>query len=121
MDPPYSDNLKYSDDERCIGRINATDDRYFEALDAVFDEAYRVLRPRRMMALYICDYYSKKKGFVPIGHRCMSLLERRFRLHDHVCIMRRNKSLKLSNWHKVAAEDNFYLRGFNHLILVKKA
>ena len=121
MDPPYSDNLKYSDDERCIGRINATDDRYFEALDAVFDEAYRVLRPRRMMALYICDYDSKKKGFVPIGHRCMSLLERRFRLHDHVCIMRRNKSLKLSNWHKVAAEDNFYLRGFNHLILVKKA
>lgn len=120
MDPPYSDNVKYSEDPRCIGRINATDERYFEALDGAFGEAFRVLKDRRYFGMYICDYYSKKHGFVPIGLRCMELLSRRFKLIDHVCVVRHNKSLKLGNWHKAAAEDNFYLRGFNHLFIVKK-
>ncbi len=120
MDPPYSDNVKYSDDPRCIGRINATDEAYFEALDGAFAEAFRVMKDRRYMAVYICDYYNKKKGFVPIGLRCMELLTRRFVPIDHICVVRHNKSLKLGNWHKAAAEDNFYLRGFNHLFVMKK-
>lgn len=120
MDPPYSDNVKYSDDPRCIGRINATDEAYFEALDAVFGEAFRVMKDRRYMAVYICDYYNKKKGFVPIGLRCLELLSRRFVPIDHVCVVRHNKSLKLGNWHRAAEEDNFFLRGFNHLFIVKK-
>jgi adenine-specific DNA-methyltransferase len=120
MDPPYSDNVKYSEDPRCIGRINATDEAYFEALGASFREAHRVLKDRRYFAVYICDYYNKKRGFVPIGLRCLELLSRDFRLIDHVCVVRHNKSLKLGNWHKTAAEENFFLRGFNHLFIVKK-
>lgn len=120
MDPPYSDNVAYSEDPRCIGRLNATDEAYFEALDAAFGEAHRVLRDRRYLAVYICDYYNKKKGFVPIGLRCLELLSRRFTPIDHICVVRHNKSLKLGNWHKAAAEDNFFLRGFNHLFVMKK-
>lgn len=120
MDPPYSDNIKYSEDPRCIGRISATEERYFEALDAAFAEAHRILRDRRYFGMYICDYFSKKQGFVPIGLRCLSMLSQRFRLIDHVCVVRHNKSLKLGNWHKAAADENFFLRGFNHLFIVKK-
>lgn len=120
MDPPYSDNVKYSDDPRCIGRLNATDEAYFQALDDAFAEAFRVMKDRRYFAVYICDYYNKKKGFVPIGLRCLELLSRNFKLIDHVCVVRHNKSLKLGNWHKTAEEQNFFLRGFNHLFIVKK-
>ena len=119
-DPPYSDNLKYSDDPRCIGRINATQEAYFEALDESFAEAWRVLKNRRYMAVYICDYWAKKKGFVPIGAHCFALLAQRFRPIDHVCVVRHNKTLKEGRRRKSAVEQNFFLRGFNHLLVVKK-
>ena len=120
MDPPYSDNLQYSDDPRCIGRLNATDAAYFDALDAAFAEGWRVLKDRRFLAVYICDYYARKKGFVPIGMRSMALLAQRFRLIDHVCVVRHNRNLTQSNRRSAAVEGNFYLRGFNHLLVVKK-
>ena len=120
VDPPYSDNLRYSDDPRCIGRINAFNPEYFDALDQVFMECHRVLRNRRYMAVYICDYFSKKKGFVPIGAQCIQMLSHSFRLIDHICITRRNRQLKQGGQKKAAVEGNFFLRGFNHLILVKK-
>ncbi len=119
-DPPYSDNLKYSGDARCIGRINATDESYFEALDDAFKEWWRVLKDRRYMAVYICDYYAKKMGFVPIGARCLMMLGQYFRLIDHVCVVRHNKSLKQGARRKTAVEENSFMRGFNHLIIVKK-
>ncbi len=125
MDPPYSDNLKYSDDERCIGRINATDEAYFEALEDAFDEAWRVMKDRRYMAVYICDYYGKPPGsrraeFVPIGMRCMALLALKFRLIEHICVVRHNRALKDGRRRRQAEEGNFFLRGFNHLMVVKK-
>ncbi len=120
MDPPYSDNLSYTDDPNCIGRINATDEAYFEALDAAFAEAGRILKPRRYLAVYICDYYAKKRGFVPIGARCAVLLADRYRLVDHVCVVRHNRTLKQGNRRRAAVEGNFFLRGFNHLLIAKK-
>lgn len=119
-DPPYGDNLTYSEDPRCIGRLPATDEAYFEALDAVFAECFRVLRNRRYMGLYICDFHAKKRGFVPIGARCIALLAQRFVLVDHVAVVRHNRTLKLNNRHRAAEEGGFFLRGFNHLIIVKK-
>ena len=62
----------------------------------------------------------KKKGFVPIGVRCFELLERRLRPVDHVVVVRGNRKLERPRFHKVAAEENFFLRGFNHLLLFKK-
>jgi len=120
MDPPYSDNLRYSDDPQCIGRLNATEPAYFEALDAAFAEGFRVLRDRRYLAVYICDYFARKRGFVPIGARCVELLSRRFRVVDHVCVVRHNRALKQGGRRRTAVDDNTFLRGFNHLMIVKK-
>jgi SAM-dependent methyltransferase len=119
MDPPYADNVDYSDDPRCIGKLSADDPAYFEALGQAYREAARVLRPRRYMAVYLCDFYSRSKGFVPIGARTFELLCRDLKPIEHVCVVRHNKALKQAHWHRAAAEENFFLRGFNHLFIMK--
>jgi hypothetical protein len=39
---------------------------------------------------------------------------------DHVVVVRGNRKLEQPNFHKAAAEGNFFLRGFNHLLIFKK-
>ena len=39
---------------------------------------------------------------------------------DTIAVVRHNKKLKLGNWHKAAEEENFFLRGFNYLLIFKK-
>ena len=120
MDPPYSTHLEYSDDPACIGRLDAAEPAYFEALEAVFAEAERVLRDRRYLAVYVSDSFRKKQGFVGIGARLFVQLERRFRAIDHVAVVRGNRKLEKPPFHRAAAEGNFFLRGFNHLLVFKK-
>lgn len=120
MDPPYSTHLEYSDDPRCIGRLDAAEPGYFEAMDAAFAEAGRVLRDRRYLAVYVSDSYRRKQGFVGIGARLFALLEGRFRAVDHVAVVRGNRKLEKPPFHAAAAEGNFFLRGFNHLLIFKK-
>ena len=120
MDPPYSTHLSYSDDPRCLGRLEAFEPAYFEALEAVFAEVDRVLRDRRYLALYVSDSYRKGKGFVGIGARLFALLEARFRAVDHIAVVRGNRTLEKPAYHRAAAEGNYFLRGFNHLLVFKK-
>jgi len=120
MDPPYSTHIEYSEDPRCIGKLSAFDEVYFEALDEVFAEADRVLRDRRFLALFVSDSWDKKKGFVPIASRLSVQLAKRFRPIDHIAVVRGNRDLEKPNYHRAAADGNFYLRGFTHLLLFKK-
>ena len=119
-DPPYSDNLKYSDDERCIGKLSAFENEYFQALGDALDEMYRVLKSRRYLAIYICDVWAKKKGFIPIGSVLLMMMSERFRVMDHVCVVRHNKHLKHGSRRSEAVRSNTFMRGFNHLIIAKK-
>lgn len=120
MDPPYSTHVDYSDAPECIGKLDAHEPAYFEALERVFGEVERVLKDRRYLAVYVSDTYDKRKGFVGIGARLFASLERRFKPIDHVCVVRGNRTLEKPNFHKAAAEENFFLRGFNHLLIFKK-
>lgn len=120
MDPPYGDHIKYSEDPQCIGRLSAYDESYFEAMDLVLRQARRVLKPGRHVAVYVCDYFEKKSGFVPTGARLLYMMAEHFEIVDHIAVVRHNKSLEKANWHQAAARDNFYLRGFNHLIIAQK-
>ena len=119
MDPPYSTHVEYSEDPRCIGRLEAFGPAYFEALESVFAEVQRVLKPRRYLAVYVQDSFKKKKGFVGIGARLFCQLERRFQAVDHIAVVRGNRKLESPRFHRAAAEGNFYLRGFNHLLVFK--
>jgi adenine-specific DNA-methyltransferase len=120
MDPPYSTHLDYSDDPDCIGKLDAFEGEYFDALAAVFAEVDRVLRDRRYLAVYVSDSFQKKRGFVGLGAELFGLLAKRFRAVDHIAVVRGNRTLEKPGFHKAAAEGNFFLRGFNHLLIFKK-
>jgi adenine-specific DNA-methyltransferase len=120
MDPPYSTHIEYSGAEECIGELDAFSSEYFEAMERVFAEVDRVLRDRRYLGVYCSDSFKLKRGFVPIGVRLFELLARRFKPVDHVAVVRGNRKLEKPNFHQAAAEGNFFLRGFNHLLIFKK-
>jgi adenine-specific DNA-methyltransferase len=124
VDPPYSTHVDYSDDPRCIGRLDAGGDdggaAYYEAMDAVIGELHRVLKNRRYLGLYVSDSFKKGRPFMPIGFELFALMRERFRPVDIVAVVRQNAKLRRGNWHKAAEKDNFFLRGFNYLFIMKK-
>lgn len=120
MDPPYGDHLSYSDEPDCIGKLSALEEEYYLAMEAALDEAGRVLRDRRYLALYVQDSFKKGRGFSSIGAELYVMGRRRFRPIDHVAVVRGNRKLEKPRFHKAAAEGNFFLRGFNHLLIFKK-
>lgn len=131
LDPPYSTHIEYSEDPDDIGRLDAADPSgaYYQAMDRVIAEVHRVLRDRRYMAVYVSDSWRKRKGgdpgsgagvFMPIGFELFALLRRRFKPVDVICVVRQNRKLARGNWHKAAEEGNFFLRGFNYLLIMKK-
>lgn len=137
IDPPYSTHVNYSDDTRCIGKLDAAPDSadggaaYYKAMSQVIREIDRVLKPRRYMALYVSDSWRKRKTgdpgegagvFMPIGFELFSLMRDKagFKPVDIVCVVRRNAKLGKGNWRKAADEGNFFLRGFNYLFIMKK-
>ena len=119
MDPPYSTHLEYSDAPNCIGKLDAFDGSYFEAMEDVFREARRCLKDRRYLAVYVSDSFEKKKGFSGIGARLFCALEQHFKPIDHVAVVRGNRTLEKPGFHRAAAEGNYFLRGFNHLLIFK--
>lgn len=153
IDPPYSTHVNYSDDPRCIGKLDAAKEGvtvhgakssregYYEAMERVISEIHRVLKSRRYMALYVSDSWRKRKGdepehgslkgrrgahftkggvFMPIGFELYAMMRERFTPIDIVAVVRHNEKLNRGNWHKAAEEQNFFLRGFNYLFIMKK-
>ncbi len=120
IDPPYSTHLEYSDDPACIGKLDAQDPAYYEAMEGVIHEIHRIMKPRRYMALYCSDSYQKKKPFSPIGFRLFEIMEKFFSPADIVVVTRHNRALKRGRYHEAAIEGNFFLRGFNYLFIMKK-
>ena len=120
VDPPYSTHVHYSDDPRCIGKLDAAGPEYYAAMAQVIAEIHRILRPDRYMALYACDSFRKGKPFRPIGFEIFRLLRERFEPADIVSVVRRNRALLRRHWHTAAAEGNYFLRGFNYLFIMYK-
>jgi len=120
LDPPYSTHIEYSDDPRCIGKLDALDPEYYQAMGGVIAEVDRILRPGKYMALYCGDSFRLKKPFCPIGFRLFGLLEQRFTPVDIVAVVRYNRTLKRRHYHTEAIRGNYLLRGFNYLFIMKK-
>src|SRR5687767_14752681 len=68
MDPPYSTHLDYGDDPRDIGKLDvAKGSRYYDAMEQVFREVRRILKPAGHVGLYVGDSFVKGQRFYPIG------------------------------------------------------
>jgi DNA modification methylase len=131
IDPPYSTHIDYSDDPRCIGKLDAAEPRdagaanehaehYYDAMASVIAEIDRVLKPGAHMGLYVSDSFRKGKPFMPIGFELFALLRQHFEAVDIIAVVRHNEKLGRGNWRKAAEEGNFFLRGFNYLFIMRK-
>ena len=147
IDPPYSTHVEYSDDPRCIGKLDASpksaaptpppppqienggENQKSKMLSKtpttppwrqVIPEIHRVLKNRRYMALYVSDSFKKGKPFMPIGFELFALLRNHFKPIDIISVVRHNRTMQRSHWHTAAIEGNYYLRGFNYLFIMKK-
>jgi len=126
VDPPYSTHIEYSDDARCIGKLDAggpdAGKAYYDAMDAIFREMRRIAKPGGHAACYVSDSFRKNapQPFMPIGFELFARLRRHFEPVDIVAVVRRNQKLERGNWRKAAEEGNFFLRGFNYLFIMRK-
>lgn len=120
IDPPYSTHLKYSGLPECIGELDAEGGGYYEAMEEVIAEIFRVLKDRRYMALYVSDSFRAGKPFGPLGFELFERLRKHFKPIDIIAVTRGNKTMKKTHWHRSAEEGNYFLRGFNYLFIMKK-
>jgi DNA modification methylase len=120
IDPPYSTHIKYSGKEECLGELNAGSEQYFTEMKKVIAEINRILKKGKYLGLYISDSYEKDKGFLPIGFRVFNILSGFFTPVDIVSVKRYNAKLRQDSRHKEAAKQNYFIRGFNYLFIMRK-
>jgi tRNA G10 N-methylase Trm11 len=119
IDSPYSDNIAYSRDPRCLGRISCRDPRFYEEMERVAREAFRVIRPRGILAWVIADQY-RDGVYTPVGFRLLGLLARWFEPIDTIVLIRHHDRSASPMWEHRARRFNFFLRGFKFLFLLRK-
>ena len=121
IDSPYGDNVDYSEHPENIGNLSAERDEFYDALQEVAEELYRVLKPGKVLGWLIGDQWVKRR-FTPVGFNIYTMLTERvgFIPVDAICVTRRNQSSNTGLWHYRALKHNFYLRGYKHLFIVRK-
>ncbi|MFQ6000877.1 MAG: DNA methyltransferase [Anaerolineae bacterium] len=119
IDSPYGDNVRYSDEPEDIGRISAEDERFYEELEKVAKEIYRILKPGKVIGWLIGDQWVKRR-FTPVGFKVYEMLTQFFEPMDIVCVVRRGQSSHTGIWHYRAKKFNFFLRGFKYLLIMRK-
>ena len=89
-----------------------------------FAEAERILAPGGILAVYVSDSFEKRRApgdtFVGIGAEFYCMLRTRLQPVDHIAVVRGNTKLDNPEYHAAAQEGNFFLRGFNHLLIFRK-
>jgi DNA modification methylase len=119
VDPPYSDNIRYSEDPACLGKIPAGTVRWLEAMEHVARELHRTLKPGHVLGWLISDEYRHGR-FTPVGFHVFELLHRFFEPVDIVCIVRHHDRSLNPMWEHRARKFGFYLRGFKYLFITRK-
>jgi adenine-specific DNA-methyltransferase len=131
FDPPYADNLTYSDDPACIGKLAYGP--WQKAMNNVVIECHKSLKQGGVLAMFVCDiihHTQKPNGrgnlekaveFWPLGHDLTAMaLRAGFTMIDHVAVVRRGKALDDPRLRARAEQEGFMLRGFSHLMLFRR-
>ena len=119
IDSPYGDNIRYNDETNCIGKISSETEEFYDELEKVIKESYRILKPGKVLGWLIGDQWVKKK-FTPVGFLLYARMTKYFDTVEIVCITRRNQSSNTGIWANRARRFNFYLRGFKYLFIMRK-
>ncbi|MBI2171155.1 MAG: methyltransferase domain-containing protein [Chloroflexi bacterium] len=119
IDSPYGDNIKYNESPLSFGTISAENEEFYDELEKVMVEAYRVLKPGKVLGWLIGDQWVKQK-FTPVGFKIYDRLVRHFEPMDIISVTRRSQTSNTGMWHNRALRFNFYLRGFKYLHIVRK-
>jgi len=119
LDSPYGDNIKYNDHPANIGHISASDKKFYDELEKVMQELFRVLKWESYIAWLIGDQWVKG-NFTPVGFKIWNRLAKYFKPVDIVVVARRNQASNTPFWINKALQYNFYLRGFKYLLIFKK-
>lgn len=119
VDSPYGDNIRYNDHPDCIGKISSETEAFYNELEKVISECYRVLKPGKVLGWLIGDQWVKAR-FTPVGFKLYQRLCKYFETVDTICITRRGQSSNTGLWYNRARRFNFYLRGFKYLFIMRK-
>jgi DNA modification methylase len=119
IDSPYGDNIKYNNHPDNIGHISAESDEFYDELEKVMQEAHRILKEGKVLGWLIGDQWVHGM-FTPVGFRIYESLCKYFEPVDLICVTRKSQYSNTGLWHNRARKLNFYLRGFKHLIIVRK-
>ncbi|MFH1823993.1 MAG: DNA methyltransferase [Candidatus Firestonebacteria bacterium] len=119
IDSPYSNNIKYSEELNCIGKISCENKKFYDELEKVASEIARILKPEKVMGWVIADQWIKRK-FTAAGFLLWQRLIKHFEAVDIICLTRHNQTSNTGIWHDRARRFNFYLRGFKYLFIMKK-
>jgi len=119
VDSPYGDNIRYNEHPDCIGKISSETETFYEELEKVMKECYRVLKPGKVIGWLIGDQWVKKK-FTPVGFKVYQRLCKYFDTVDVICVVRRGQASHTALWYNRARRFNFYLRGFKYLFIMRK-
>ncbi len=119
IDSPYSDNIAYGSDPRCLGRISCRDPRFYEEMDRVATEARRVLEPGGVLGWIIADEY-RGGTYTPVGLRLHARLAESFQPVDTIALVRHHDRSASPMWEHRARRFNFFLRGFKFLFILRK-
>ena len=79
-----------------------------------------MLKKDKVIAWVIEDHWRGNSGFIPVGIKIYQMLEKHFKALDIVCLARRNQTSNTFFWKQRAIQNNFYLRGFKYLVIMKK-
>lgn len=76
IDSPYSDNIRYNEHPKNIGHIPATDESFFDELEKVMKEAYRVLKQGKYLAWLIGDQWANEHNFYLRGFKYLLIFQK---------------------------------------------
>ena len=119
IDSPYGDNVTYNNHPDNIGHISSETDMFYDELETVMKESYRILKEGKVLGWLIGDQWVKGK-FTAVGFEIYNRLCRYFEPVEIICVNRRGQSSNTGLWHNRARRFNFYLRGFKYLLIMRK-
>jgi len=119
VDSPYGDNIRYNEHPDSIGKISSEAEVFYDELEKVMKECYRILKPGKVLGWLIGDQWVKKK-FTPVGFNIHQRLSKYFETLDIITVARRGQSSHTGLWYNRARRFNFFLRGFKYLFIMRK-